>query len=205
MFDDGNFAKVRAATKRMNIRATDEQIVLWLEYIYLLKKWNKTYKMTSITEIDEMLNLHLYDSLSISKYIHGSHTVDVGTGGGLPGVVLAILYPSHEFTLIDSIGKKINFLNHVKYTLNINNIWPIQTRVENFNPEHRFDNVVSRAFTSLENFYTLCKHLSKDNGQFLAMKGKIIEDELLKLGNKSIETIALNVPGLDAERHLVKF
>jgi 16S rRNA (guanine527-N7)-methyltransferase len=205
MFDDDNLKKIKTIVESMHICATDGQIRLWLEYIYLLKKWNKTYKMTSITEIDEMLTLHLYDSLSISKYIQGSYTVDVGTGGGLPGVVLAILYPSHEFTLIDSIGKKINFLNHVKYTLNIKNIFPIQTRVENFVPEHRFDNVVSRAFTSLENFYTLCKHLSKDNGQFLAMKGKIIEDELLKLGNKSIKTIALDIPGLDAERHLIKF
>lgn len=205
MNDTSPIAQIKKALSLLQLESSDEKIALWLEYLRLLQKWNKTYKMTSITDFNEMLILHLYDSLSVAPYLVGSRTVDVGTGGGLPGVVLAILYPEHEFTLVDSIGKKIKFLNHVKYSLKLKNIFPMQTRVEAFQPEAKFDNVISRAFTSLDNFYELCKHLSNESGQFLAMKGKLLAQELETFKIKEVKNIPLVVPFLEAERHLVRF
>ncbi len=200
-----HITQIKKALPLLKLEASDAKTTLWLEYLSLLKKWNKTYNMTAITDFDEMLVLHLYDSLSVAPYLVGKRTVDVGTGGGLPGVVLAILYPEHEFILIDSIGKKIKFLNHVKYSLKLKNIFPMQTRVEAFQPEEKFDNVISRAFTSLDNFYDLCKHLPNENGQFLAMKGQLLAQELESFKIKEVESIPLKVPFLEAERHLVRF
>ena len=205
MDSSSHIAQIKQALTLLKLEENDEKIALWLEYLCLLQKWNNTYKMTSITDFNEMLVLHLYDSLSVAPYLIGKRTVDVGTGGGLPGVVLAILYPEHEFILIDSIGKKIKFLNHVKYSLKLKNIFPMQTRVEGFQPEEKFDNVISRAFTSLDNFYDLCKHLPNDNGQFLAMKGKLLAQELEIFKIKEVENIPLEVPFLGAERYLIRF
>lgn len=99
--------KIQSALDKLEIKATDGQIGQWIEYLKLLEKWNKVYNMTAIKKFDDMLDKHLFDSLSVAKFIKGNTTVDVGTGGGLPGVVLAILYPEHKFTLVDSVGKKI--------------------------------------------------------------------------------------------------
>ncbi|NDT66002.1 16S rRNA (guanine(527)-N(7))-methyltransferase RsmG, partial [Francisella tularensis subsp. holarctica] len=132
--------KIRQALSELDILATEVQIDQWLDYLKLLEKWNKVYNMTAIKNIDEMLVKHLFDSLAVAKYIKGDSTVDVGTGGGLPGVVLAILYPQHQFTLVDSVGKKIMFLKNVKKSLSLNNINPLNTRIENL--EGNFDNII---------------------------------------------------------------
>ncbi len=199
-----HIVQIKNALEQLNLLATKQQIQQWLDYLELLKKWNKTYKMTSITDFDEMLVLHLYDSLSIAPYLKGNHSIDVGTGGGLPGIVLAILMPEHQFTLVDSIGKKVKFLNHAQFTLGLKNITPLQIRIEDLQPEIKFDNVISRAFTSLDNFYDLCQHLPNEKGQFLAMKGQLQPNELNGF-KKPHEIIKLNVPHLEAERHLIRF
>lgn len=106
--------KIKQALTELDIQANETQISLWIDYLKLLEKWNKVYNMTAIKNIEDMLVKHLFDSLAVAKYLKGSSTIDVGTGGGLPGVVLAILYPNHQFTLVDSVGKKIMFLKMSK-------------------------------------------------------------------------------------------
>lgn len=193
--------KITIALKELDIQASSEQIQLWIDYLVLLEKWNKVYNMTAIKKIDDMLVKHLFDSLSVAKFIKGSTTVDVGTGGGLPGVVLAILYPEHEFTLVDSVGKKIMFLKNVKKTLGLSNINPVNQRIETL--DGSFDNIISRAFSAVDNFYELCKHMLTDDNQMLAMKGPDAEEKnlvKLPLVDKHYE---ITVPFLDAKRNLI--
>ena len=193
--------KIRQALVELDILATEEQVEQWLEYLKLLEKWNKVYNMTAIKKIDDMLVKHLFDSLAVTKYIKGSSTVDVGTGGGLPGVVLAILYPQHQFTLVDSVGKKIMFLKNVKKSLGLDNINPLNIRIENL--DGSFDNIISRAFSSVDTFYGLCKHfLTKDN-QMLAMKGPDLEEQNLASLPLDIEKHSIKVPFLNAKRNLI--
>ena len=193
--------KIQEALDELGINATDKQISLWIEYLYLLQKWNKVYNMTSIKKFDDMLDKHLFDSLSIAKYIKGNSTVDVGTGGGLPGVVLAILYPEHKFTLVDSVGKKIMFLKNAKRVLKLDNIEPVNIRIEEL--EGSFDNIISRAFSAADKFYDLCKHFLMDNNQMLAMKGPDLEESNLAKIPLDIETHQITVPFLEAKRSLI--
>ncbi|APD49705.1 16S rRNA (guanine(527)-N(7))-methyltransferase RsmG [Francisella hispaniensis] len=193
--------KIKQALSQLSIQATDMQITQWLDYLKLLEKWNKVYNMTAIKKLDDMLVKHLFDSLAVAKYIKGGSTVDVGTGGGLPGVVLAILYPQHQFTLIDSIGKKIMFLKNVKKSLNLNNINPLNIRIENF--DGNFDNIISRAFSSVDTFYELCKQLLTEDNQMLAMKGPDLEERNLESLPLNIEKYSIKVPFLNAERNLI--
>ena len=193
--------KIKIALEELSIVANDEQIELWISYLKLLEKWNKVYNMTAIKKVDDMLVKHLFDSLSIAKYIKGYSTVDVGTGGGLPGVVLAILYPEHEFTLVDSVGKKIMFLRNVKKQLGLKNITPVNIRIEKL--DATFDNIVSRAFSAIDLFYDLCKHMLTDSSQMLAMKGIDNEDENLRKIPMQITKHKIKVPFLDAQRSLI--
>ncbi|WP_407920613.1 16S rRNA (guanine(527)-N(7))-methyltransferase RsmG [Facilibium subflavum] len=196
--------QIRQAVEKLGLQnVNDAQIQKWLDYLSLLQKWNKTYNMTSITAMDDMLVKHLFDSLSLAPFLPGEHIIDVGTGGGLPGVPLAILMPEKTFVLVDSVGKKIRFLNHVKKALKLDNITPLNIRIEAYKPEKPFDHVVSRAFSSLSDFYRLCQHLLTDSGTLLAMKGaKVDENELQALPVK-YEVKELHVPMLEAQRHVV--
>ena len=194
--------KIRQALNELQLDATDTQIELWIEYLKLLEKWNKVYNMTAIKKFDDMIEKHLFDSLSIAKYIKGNTTIDVGTGGGLPGVPLAILYPNHKFTLVDSVGKKIMFLKNVKKTLKLENIEPTNSRVEAL-ADQGFDNIISRAFSSIDTFYELCKHFITDDNQMLAMKGPDTEkDNISKTPLKAVNH-KIKAPFLDATRNLV--
>mgnify|MGYP003706717719 CR=1 FL=1 len=193
--------KIQKALDELEIKATDEQINQWIEYLKLLEKWNKVYNMTAIKNFDDMLDKHLLDSLSVAKYIKGNSTVDVGTGGGLPGVVLAILYPEHKFTLVDSVGKKIMFLKNAKRVMKLDNINPVNIRIEQL--EGQFDNIISRAFSAADKFYDLCKHFLTDSNQMLAMKGPDLEESNLAKLPLDIETYQITVPFLEAKRNLI--
>ncbi|MFV9965013.1 MAG: 16S rRNA (guanine(527)-N(7))-methyltransferase RsmG [Francisella endosymbiont of Hyalomma asiaticum] len=193
--------KIKQALNQLNVQSTDIQITQWLDYLKLLEKWNKVYNMTAIKNIDDMLVKHLFDSLAVSKYIKGNSTIDVGTGGGLPGVVLAILYPQHQFTLVDSVGKKIIFIKNVKKMLGLANIQPLNSRVENL--QGSFNNIISRAFSSVDTFYELCKHLLTDANQMLVMKGRDLEERNLESLPLNIEKYSIKVPFLNAERNLI--
>lgn len=152
-----------------------------LNYLLLLSKWSAAYNLTAIRDPEMMVNKHILDSLAITSWLHGQRILDVGTGAGLPGIPLAIAHRQKHFTLLDSNGKKVRFLNEVKRQLDLKNIEIIQIRVENYLPVLSFDTVMSRAFSSLEQMIHWTKHLINANGIWLAMKGRYPESELLKL------------------------
>jgi 16S rRNA (guanine527-N7)-methyltransferase len=171
-------------------------------YINLLSKWNSTYNLTAIRDIDSMVNKHLLDSLAILPWIHGAHIIDVGTGAGLPGIPLAIANPLKQFTLLDSNGKKTRFLTEVKRQLDLKNIEIVQSRVENYQPEVTFDTVISRAFSSLDQMIHWTKHLIHDQGIWLAMKGRAPSDELKQLQHP-YQVEEYSVSGLEGDRCVV--
>lgn len=175
-----------------------------LAYLELLEKWNKTCNLTAVPP-EQMVTLHLLDSLSIEPYLHGSKMIDVGTGAGLPGIPLAIITPDYHFTLLDSNNKKIRFLTQVTEELGLENVEIIQERAEKFQPEEKFDTLTSRAFASLSDMLKACEHLCNPHGRFVAMKGTRPADEIKAVpkGFKVVAVEPLEVPGLDAERHAV--
>jgi len=176
-----------------------------VDYLALLQKWNKAYNLTAIRDVDQMIALHLIDSLSTIPYIQGDQIIDVGTGPGLPGMVLAICLPEKKFTLLDSNGKKTRFLTQVKMELGVDNATVANERVEQHALAGQYDHVISRAFASLEDMINWTLPLPKDSGNFLAMKGVYPEQEIKELpSDVFVETVhSLTVPHVDAERHLV--
>ncbi|MGR6035391.1 MAG: 16S rRNA (guanine(527)-N(7))-methyltransferase RsmG [Candidatus Nitrosoglobus sp.] len=182
------------------------QIEEFLKYIQLLGKWNQHYNLTAIQTPAEMISKHLLDSLSIGSHLWGHRILDVGSGAGLPGIPLAIAYPDRQFALLDSSVKKARFLTQVSLELGLSNISIICERVEIYRPFHLFDTVVTRAFAKLARFIALAGHLCEPAGYLLAMKGIFPEEELeaLPVTSEIIEVRVLSVPGLNAQRHLVK-
>jgi 16S rRNA (guanine527-N7)-methyltransferase len=176
-----------------------------IEYVLLLHKWNQIHNLTSIRDPLQMLSKHIIDSLAISPYLQGPYILDVGTGAGLPGLPLALTHPHYRFALLDSNGKKIRFLMHVKQTLMIANIDIIHSRVEKYHAENCFNSIVSRAFSQLNEFLHKTKHLCCENGIFLAMKGQYPAEEIAALDShfKLIQTHVQNIRGLDEKRHLL--
>ncbi|CAA0116694.1 Ribosomal RNA small subunit methyltransferase G [BD1-7 clade bacterium] len=195
-------SEIAAIASRLSLKLTETQIDQLSSYIQLLAKWNKAYNLTAIRNVDEMLDRHLLDSLSIGAYIDGQRLIDVGTGGGLPGLPLSIVYPDKHFTLLDSNSKKTRFLKQVVMELNLPNVDVVHSRVEAFQPENLFDAVLSRAFASLEDMVVGSEHLLSATGVYLAMKGIWPEMELQPI-NKPYKVQPIDWPGNDQERHLV--
>ena len=177
-----------------------------LDYLALLLKWNSAYNLTAVRDPAQMVTRHLLDSLAVAPHFSGEHVIDVGTGAGLPGVPLAIMFPGTRFALLDSNGKKTRFLFQVKTALRLDNMQMHHARVESFRPPELFDAVLSRAFASLADMVAGCRHLLAPAGRFLAMKGAYPEEELAALGPAwQVRAVhALAVPGLDEQRHLVE-
>ena len=176
-----------------------------LAYLALLDKWNRVYNLTAVREPERMVSHHLLDSLAVVPFFEGGSVLDVGSGGGLPGIPLAIARPELRVTLIDSIAKKTAFLLQVKAELGLNNLSVITGRVEDFRPATGFDVVVSRAFSDLREFVTLTHHLLEPGGRWFAMKGLIPYEEIALLPDwvKVSANHALVVPGVDASRHVI--
>ena len=170
-----------------------------------LRKWNRSYNLVSSGDLAHLVPRHLLDSLSIHAHVPAGTLLDAGTGAGFPGLPLAICSPAIDCTLLDSAGKKIRFLRHIKRTLGLQNIYPEESRVQQFSNGNNFDTIVSRAFSSLREFSESVRHLAGTETQLLAMKGKHPEDELEDLpGWLNLSSVVqLEVPGLHAERHLV--
>ena len=177
-----------------------------VDYLALLAKWNKAYNLTAIRDEEQMVTRHLLDSLAISGHITGERLIDVGSGAGLPGVPLAIVFPHREFLLVDSNGKKTRFLFQVKTALRLDNMEVCQARVETLQVSRPFDTVLSRAFASLQDMIRDCRHLLAPEGRLLAMKGAYPTQELESLGKTgaSVAVHSITVPGLDEQRHLVE-
>ncbi len=189
----------------MNLALTDSQQQQLLAFLALLNKWNKAYNLTAVRDEREMVSRQLLDSLSILPWVTTEHLLDVGAGGGLPGIPLAIVFPDKRFTLLDSNGKKTRFLNQCVLELGLNNVEVIHGRAEDCRPEQPYSQISSRAFTALENLVTWCGQLLTSDGQFLAMKGQYPDDEVAALpaGWQVESSHSLKVPGADGERHLL--
>ncbi|AAM87685.1 glucose inhibited division protein B [Yersinia pestis biovar Microtus str. 91001] len=188
------------------ITLPDQQKHQLIGYVELLDKWNKAYNLTSVRDPQQMLVRHILDSIVVNPHLQGSRFIDVGTGPGLPGIPLAIVRPDAHFTLLDSLGKRVRFLRQVQHELGLNNIEPVQSRVEAFTSEPPFDGVISRAFASLQDMLSWCHHLpAKPEGRFYALKGVRPDDELAVLPEDIVleSVIKLDVPELDGERHLI--
>nr|WP_252515501.1 16S rRNA (guanine(527)-N(7))-methyltransferase RsmG [Pantoea sp. MQR6] len=188
-----------------NISLSDQQKQQLIGYVSLLDKWNKAYNLTSVRDPQQMLVRHILDSIVVAPHLKGSRFIDVGTGPGLPGIPLAIVMPEAHFTLLDSLGKRVRFLRQVQHELGLENITPVQSRVEEFPSEPPFDGVISRAFASLEDMVNWCHHLPAPEGRFFALKGVRPDDEIASLpaGYTLDAVVELKVPQLDGERHLV--
>ncbi|MDV6316522.1 16S rRNA (guanine(527)-N(7))-methyltransferase RsmG [Idiomarina sp. HP20-50] len=191
--------------KQAQITLSDTQIEQQLALVGLLDKWNKAYNLTSVRNPKDMLTRHIMDSLVVRQYLQGKRFIDVGTGPGLPGLPLAIAEPDKEFVLLDSLGKRIRFIRQVCHELKLTNVTAVQARVEEYQDEEKFDGVISRAFASLNDMLSWCGHLPSQQGQFYALKGLYPEDELAQLpeGYKTESIEQINVPGIDASRHIV--
>lgn len=193
-------------TLGLNIDESAQQRLL--AYLALLAKWNKAYNLTAVRNVDEMVSRHLLDSLSIVRQFEaagGERWLDVGSGGGMPGIPLAILFPNKSLTLLDSNGKKTRFLTQVKLELKLDNLQVIHSRVESYQPEQPFSGIVSRAFSSIEDFTNWTRHLGDTQTNWLAMKGVHPTDELAALPDDfRVEAEhALAVPGCQGQRHLL--
>ena len=190
---------------QLSIDASDRQVEQLLGYLALLQKWNKAYNLTAIRDPEQMLIKHLLDSVAIAPYVSDDDLIDVGSGAGLPGIPMAILKPDLQVVTLDSNSKKTRFQHQVKIELALSNLTIVHGRVEQFT-DHRFHQITSRAFASIEDMVTLSAELLSEQGEFLAMKGRFPDAELdaLPNGYKLLQSYRLNVPGLDEERHLLK-
>lgn len=200
----------------MQLNCTELEQQQLVNYLGLMTKWNPVYNLTSIRELDKMVSHHLLDSLAITQIYRkwlsefdAPTILDVGTGGGLPGVVLAITNPHWQLTLIDPVHKKTAFLTQVKAQLSLNNLTVINGKVEDLPENNRYDLITSRAFASLVDFTRLSQNVLNAKGVFAAMKGQSPTDELAELEQFAPnfwthEIYKLQVPQLNAERHVVK-
>jgi 16S rRNA (guanine527-N7)-methyltransferase len=199
-------AILQNSLEKCDLVVTPQQQQQLINYVLLMHKWNKTYNLTSVRDPRQMVIKHIIDSIVVAPFLESVCYIDVGTGPGLPGIPLAIMCPNKQFVLLDSLGKRVRFMKQVAYELKISNIQPVQSRVEDFVPDVKIDGVLSRAFASLKDMLHWCQHLVNSDGVFLALKGQLPTSELneLPLGFILQDTIKLNVPGLDGERHIVK-
>lgn len=197
--------QLREGLEAMQVSLSDEQQHRLLAFLALLNKWNKAYNLTAVRNEGEMVSRQLLDSLSILPWVTTEHLLDVGAGGGLPGIPLAIVLPETRFTLLDSNGKKTRFLNQCVLELGLNNVDVIHGRAEDCKPKQPFSQISSRAFTALDNLVGWCGDLLANGGGFLAMKGQYPDDEVAALpaGWRVSSSHSLEVPGAGGERHLL--
>lgn len=193
-------SQISSGLAQLNRSADTTQLTHLAQYLLKLEKWNKAYNLTAIKTAPEMVARHLLDSLTLLEYVHGPRVIDVGTGGGLPSIPLAIMRPDLQFTLLDANGKKTRFLQQVAYQLQLDNVNIIQSRVEQYTPNPLFHQVLTRAYASLNDIINTCQHLIiAKNGSIIAQKSDNIYDELDQIKDKSwqITSYTTQVPGLD--------
>ena len=191
---------------KLQLDLNEKQVDQLLDYLALLNKWNGVYNLTSVRDPMQMVTLHLLDSLAaVSAFAGVANVLDVGAGGGLPGMVLAISRPDMKVSMIDTVHKKTAFLNQVKAELGLGNVTVYTKKVQELEVKTKFDVITSRAFADLSDFVNWSGHLLAEGGRFIALKGVAPADERERLPEpwKVQKLEPLNVPGLDAERHLV--
>jgi 16S rRNA (guanine527-N7)-methyltransferase len=197
---------LKQGIKQLPLALDEGQVEKLLDYLHLLNKWNAVYNLTSVRDPLEMVKLHLLDSLTaVPAFKDAANVLDVGAGGGLPGMVLAISRPDMKVSMIDTVHKKTAFLNQVKAELGLSNVTVYTRKVQELEVKTKFDVITSRAFADLSDFVNWSGHLLQEGGQFIALKGTAPAEERERLPApwkvQKLEPLA--VPGLDAERHLV--
>ena len=206
-FDRASVAPVLAnGIKELKLDLNEKQHEQLLDYLALLFKWNSVYNLTSLRDPMQMVTLHLLDSLTaVPAFAEAQNVLDVGAGGGLPGIVLAIARPDMNVSLIDTVHKKTAFLTQVKAELGLANVTVYTSKVQELQVNQLFDVITSRAFADLSDFVNWSGHLLAEDGQFIALKGVAPpeEQERLPAEWKTTGLQPIKVPGLEAERHLV--
>ena len=198
-------ARLEAGLDQLGLDVSTGAVDGLLHYSELLKEWSGTFNLVARRDRRQLLERHILDSLSIAPWLQAGRLLDVGTGAGLPGLPLAIIKPEMEVTLLDGTGKKIRFIRHVQRTLCLDNINPLQQRIELLEPGKIFANITARAFGSLRDFVVAVRSCTDGATRVLAMKGAYPSEELKGLPDwvklHSVEQLA--IPGLGAARHLV--
>ena len=192
---------------QLGLPLSADQLARLEAYLALLAKWNQTYNLTAVREESRMVSYHLLDSLTLVPHLAGIHRLlDVGSGGGMPGIPAAIARPDLQVVLLDANHKKTTFLRQAVIELGLANVEVVTDRVEAYQPAERFDCITSRAFSELAEFVRLTRHLLAPGGAYLAMKGVYPYEEIALLPSdfRAEEVLPLKVLGLDAERHLVR-
>jgi 16S rRNA (guanine527-N7)-methyltransferase len=193
----------------LSLSLSDAQVGKLIAYLAMLVKWNAVYNLTAVRDPEQMVTQHLLDSLAVIPYFTNAENIlDVGAGGGLPGVVLAIWAaescPSMRVSMIDTVHKKTAFLTQVKGELGLSNVTVFNGRVETLQVEKKFEVITSRAFAELQELVRWANHLLAQRGRFIAMKGQVPNNEISLLPSGwTTEVRPLTVPGLEAERHLI--
>lgn len=199
-------SQLEAAFKSFNLPQNYQAWSKLNDYLALLQKWNKVYNLTAIRDPQEMFVKHLLDSIAVAPHIDSERLIDVGTGGGLPGIPLAIIFPDRQIDLLDSNSKKTRFLIQAKAELGLQNTQVLHQRVETYQPAEKYDGVVSRAFASLDDMLHWTQHLIAPGGHWWAMKSQKTQSELDHLASyascKAVHDLI--VPGLNAERTLIQ-
>lgn len=196
---------LRAGLGALGVTLGDADVERLLRYVKLLERWNQAYNLTAIRDPHQMISRHLLDSLAVRPYLHGQRILDFGTGAGLPGIPLAIACPQRAFTLLDSNAKKTRFVTQAVTELKLANVHVTQQRLEDFRPEPGFDTLIARAFGTIADMLHAGGRACAPGGRWLAMKGVYPQEELAALptGFQVVSVESLQVPGLDAARHLV--
>ena len=195
----------RPILQEMGVQVTSEQAGLFRQYLILLDKWNQVYNITSVTPKSMWVSTHLYDSCSIICDLPRGFLLDIGTGGGFPGLVIAIAQPERDVVLLDRSEKKTTFLKQVVIELGLKNVVVETSRIEPFDCSKQFDVIVSRAFSELKIFLRSASRFCDSGGALFAMEGKYPSAELAEIPKDKVRQVKkLNVPQLDAERHIVE-
>ena len=198
--------KINDGCKRLNQETSAAQVSQYASLLTELERWSARVNLTAIRDIRDMISGHLLDSLAVRGFLHGSNIIDIGTGAGFPGLPLAIAEPDRSFTLLDSNGKKINFVQHIVTTLGLENVTPVKARSENYASEEPFDTVIARALAGIPKLIEIGGHLLGEKGVLLALKGKYPAEELERLPEQwRWESEEVSIPGLvQHSRHIIK-
>lgn len=201
----GRIEQLTSGASQLGIELDNATAEKLLAYLDLLYKWNRAYNLTAIRDEKEAVALQLLDSLSILPFIGEGPLLDIGSGGGLPGIPIAICRPEQPITLLDSNGKKTRFLKQARLELGLENVQVVNERIENWHPGTLPEIITSRAFASLAQMLDWCRHLLTPETRLVAMKGQYPQEELdeIREENLAIETRKVTIPGIDAQRHIV--
>ena len=197
--------QIAAGCRSLQLAVSTAALAQLADYVGLLAKWSKVYNLTAVRQPQRMVTRHLLDSLAVVPFLIEGSLLDVGTGAGLPGVPIAIARPDLAVTLLDANAKKLRFVRQAVAELRLGNVEVVQARMQEYQPGRAFDMVISRAVSSLEELYRQSRHLLAPRGRMLFMKGALPDEEMAAFapGRETLHIERLDIPGLDAERHLL--